>query len=217
MALILRLLAFELVLAGVLFGSAGRLELPWFWAVIVIHAVSTCYGMGRIDPELRKERFHPAPGGKDQLLRVIALPILLVHMVVAGLDTGRFHWSGEAPMWVHAMGLVIYTAGLWLALWSMSTNRFFSPVVRIQTERGHHLVTTGPYRFVRHPGYLGVMSAALGGGLALGSYWSLLPLVAFVLLFVRRTVLEDRFLHAELEGYAEFAQRVRCRLLPGVW
>ena len=215
--LILRLLIFELVLGGVIFGSAGRLDLPWFWAVIVIHAVSMAAVVPRIDPELRKERFSPGPGGKDRLLRLIALPIVLVHLVVAGLDAGRFHWSGEVAVSVHAAGLVVYTLGLWLAFWAMSANRFFSPVVRIQKERGHHLITTGPYRFVRHPGYVGVIAATLGGGLALGSYWSLVPLVVLFLLFIRRTALEDRFLLAELEGYAEFAQKVRYRLLPGIW
>jgi len=215
--LILRLLIFELVLGGVLFGSAGRLDLPWFWAVIVIHTVSMAAAVPRIDPELRKERFSPGPGGKDRLLRLIVLPIVLVHLVIAGLDAGRFHWSGEVAVSVHAAGLVVYTLGLWLAFWAMSANRFFSPVVRIQKERGHHLITTGPYRFVRHPGYVGVMSATLGGGLALGSYWSMVPLVVFFLLFIRRTALEDRFLLAELEGYAEFAQKVRYRVLPGIW
>ena len=159
----------------------------------------------------------PGPGGKDRLLRLIALPIVLAHLVIAGLDAGRFHWSGEVAVPMHAAGLMVYTLGLWLALWAMSTNRFFSPVVRMQKERGHHLVTTGPYRFVRHPGYVGVMSATLGEGLALGSYWSLVPLVVLFLLFIRRTALEDRFLLAELEGYAEFAQKVRYRLLPGIW
>ena len=213
--LVLRLLIFELVLGGVLFASAGRLDLPWFWAVIVIHAMSMAVAVPRIDPELRKERFSPGPGGQDRRLRLIALPIVLVHLVVAGLDAGRFHWSGEVAVSMHAAGLVVYMLGLWLALWAMSANRFFSPVVRIQKERGHHLVTTGPYRFVRHPGYVGVMSATLGEGLALGSYWSLVPLVVLFLLFIRRTALEDRFLLAELEGYAEFAQKVRYRLLPG--
>ena len=120
-------------------------------------------------------------------------------------------------MSVHAAGLTVYTLGLWLAFWAMSANRFFSPVVRIQKERGHHLITTGPYRFVRHPGYVGVISATLGGGLALGSYWSLVPLVVLFVLFIRRTALEDRFLLAELEGYADFARKVRYRLLPGIW
>ena len=137
--LVLRLLIFELVLGGVLFASAGRLDLPWFWAVIVIHAMSMAVAVPRIDPELRKERFSPGPGGQDRRLRLIALPIVLVHLVVAGLDAGRFHWSGEVAVPMHAAGLVVYMLGLWLALWAMSANRFFSPVVRIQKERGHEI------------------------------------------------------------------------------
>ena len=99
----------------------------------------------------------------------------------------------------------------------MIVNRFFSPVVRIQEERGHHLITEGPYRFIRHPGYAGMLLAFAGVGPALGSWWSLVPLVPVVLLILRRLLIEDRYLHEHLEGYAGYAQRVPYRLLPGVW
>ena len=115
------------------------------------------------------------------------------------------------------LALVGYAAGMALAVCAMAANRFFSPVVRIQHERGHTLVTSGPYRFVRHPGYVGAILASLCGGVALGSWWSLVPLAPFAALFLRRTAVEDRMLRADLDGYAGYAERVRYRLVPGLW
>jgi protein-S-isoprenylcysteine O-methyltransferase Ste14 len=99
----------------------------------------------------------------------------------------------------------------------LTQNPFFSPVVRVQTERGHHLITSGPYQFIRHPGYLGSAGSALCGAVALGSWWALLPALGVVGVMIRRTILEDRFLHSELAGYQEYAGKVRYRLLPGIW
>jgi protein-S-isoprenylcysteine O-methyltransferase Ste14 len=108
-------------------------------------------------------------------------------------------------------------ASLSLVLWALTQNRFFSPVVRIQTERGHHLITRGPYRFIRHPGYLGGAGSALCGAIALGSCWALLPAAGVAGVLLRRTILEDRFLHRELAGYQDYARKVRYRVLPGIW
>ncbi|MCG3197555.1 MAG: hypothetical protein GHCLOJNM_02041 [bacterium] len=215
--LALRFVAFEGVLILILFGSAGRIDLPWFWAVIAIHSFLLLYGLSAIDPDLRKERFHPGKGGIDRNLRFLAMPMIQLHLVIAGLDMGRYQWSPPLPLWAHLLGLLIYTLGSGCSFWAMGVNRFFSPVVRIQSERGHHLITDGPYRFVRHPGYTGILVGLFGEGLALGSLWSLAPLVPCLVLFFRRVILEDRFLHEHLEGYPAYAARVRYRLLPGVW
>ena len=99
----------------------------------------------------------------------------------------------------------------------MLANRFFSPVVRIQQERGHHLITAGPYQYLRHPGYLGTIGGQLFGTLALGSCWALLPAAGMLVLIVRRTAMEDKFLLRELDGYPTYAAKIRYRLLPGVW
>jgi protein-S-isoprenylcysteine O-methyltransferase Ste14 len=99
----------------------------------------------------------------------------------------------------------------------MASNRFFSSVVRIQTDRGHTVATGGPYRFVRHPGYVGMMVSALGTTILLGSLWAFIPATLLIGLIIFRTALEDRTLQNELEGYKEYAARVRYRLLPGVW
>jgi protein-S-isoprenylcysteine O-methyltransferase Ste14 len=217
MATVLRILAFEAIMAATLFASAGRWDLPWFWAVLAVHTALLTLAMSSIDPDLRRERLKPGPGGKDRYLRPIALPFILAHLIVAGLDVGRFHWSPLMPTVVQAIALIGYTTGMALSVYAMASNRFFSPVIRIQHERGHTLVTAGPYRFVRHPGYVGAILASLCGGVALGSWWSLVPLAPFAVLFLRRTALEDRMLRADLDGYAGYAERVRYRLLPGLW
>src|SRR4029450_303940 len=155
MFFILALLAFEAVLAVLLFGSAGRLDLPWFWALLAIHASVVFVGGLLMGPSLPRDRLRPGPGARDPYFRAIVTPLVLLQLVIAGLDAGRYHWSGHFPASVHAAGLVASTAGLVLCIWAMTSNPFFSSVIRIQTDRGHHLVTAGPYRFLRHPGYAG--------------------------------------------------------------
>ena len=145
MAMILRVLIMEGMLAAILFASAGRIDLPWFWAVLAIHTAIFLVGVRFMDPGLREERLQPGPGGRSRRVRLLALPMILGHLVVAGLDVGRFGWSGPIPLVVQAAALAGYAAGMGLSLWAMAANRFFSPVVRIQSERGHRLVTAGPY------------------------------------------------------------------------
>jgi protein-S-isoprenylcysteine O-methyltransferase Ste14 len=204
-------------IGAVLFGFAGRLDLPWFGAVLTTHAVLVGILLHSIDPDLLRERLKPGPGGRDTNLRWLASPFYFAHLAIAGLDVGRFDWSGHVSLLVHAVGLAGYILGMALGVRAVTVNRFFSPVVRIQRDRGHRVIDTGPYRFIRHPGYAGGALASLCGGLALGSWWSLLPMIPVGLLTVRRTLIEDRVLRTELEGYDEYAQRVRYRLIPGVW
>ena len=209
--------AIEAAMAAVLFGSAGRLDLPWFWGLIAVHGTLLTIGVRSIDPGLREERLRPGPGGKGRRVRLAAVPFLLAHLVVAGLDVGRFGWSGSIPSAAHAAALAGYTAGMGLSIWAMAVNRYCSPVVRIQAERGHRVITVGPYRWLRHPGYAGMLVSAFCGGIVLGSWWSIVPLVPVVALFLHRTAMEDRFLRDGLEGYAGYAEAVRYRLVPGVW
>ena len=216
MLLVARILAIETTVAAFLFTSAGRLNLPWFWAVLGLHSLMMFSALGILDPGLIEERMRPGPGGRDRRLRAWLSLFFLIQFIVAGLDVGRFGWSGPIPPALQWMALVIYTGGMVLCLWAMAANRFFSPVVRLQQERGHCLVTGGPYRYIRHPGYAGILLSACVG-IALGSWWSLLPLVLAIALILRRIALEDRFLQTSLEGYALYAERVRFRLVPGVW
>jgi len=146
---------------------------------------------------------------------LIAVPALGVP-IVAGLDE-RLGWSPQLTLAVHLIGLVFIALGQGLFTWGMVSNKFFSTVVRIQEERDHTVASGGPYRYVRHPGYVGYIVALFATALALGSLWALIPAGLTMCLFVVRTALEDRTLREELTGYAEYAQRVRHRLVPGVW
>jgi protein-S-isoprenylcysteine O-methyltransferase Ste14 len=205
-------------MVAILFGSAGRWDLPLVWAYVALLLSQTLVAcLFVMDPALRQERLRPGPGGEDRSLRWMVTPFLLAHWIVAGLDIGRFHWSDTVAFPWRIAGLVWLAASLGLAMWAVGVNPFFSPVVRIQRERGHHLITAGPYRHVRHPGYVASLSACLFSSLALGSWWAIVPMAVIALLILRRTALEDRFLHRELEGYAAYAQQVRCRLIPGIW
>lgn len=145
------------------------------------------------------------------------MPFFVGHLVVAALDIGRFQWSGSIPAGVQIAALVELGASLAVSIRSVSVNRFFSPVVRIQSERGHHLVDIGPYRWVRHPGYAAAIGSMIFSEPALGSWWSMVPLVPMFFLILRRTIIEDRYLHEHLEGYVAYVQRVRYRLMPGIW
>jgi Putative protein-S-isoprenylcysteine methyltransferase len=118
---------------------------------------------------------------------------------------------------MNVTGLTGLMGALAISTWAMATNRFFSSDVRIQSDRGHHLITGGPYQYVRHPGYVGAVLMGLSAPLALGSWWSAAAILPALVLIIRRLRIEERLLSAELEGYAEYMQKVRYRLLPGVW
>lgn len=137
-------------------------------------------------------------------------------VAVAGLDH-RYNWSPDFPLWLIVVGFVLISLGYAFATWAFVENRFFSSVVRIQTERGHVVCDTGPYRFVRHPGYSGNIVALFGIVLALGTVWTLIPTAVALIIAVIRTALEDRTLQDELPGYRDYAQRVRYRLIPWIF
>lgn len=206
------------LLSAILFGSAGRTDLPYFQAYIGILLVLLATAAIAPDADLMKERRKPGPGGRDLTLRRNAILVMVAHWIIAGLDVGRFHWSDAVPRWLQVLALVMLAAGFALSAWAVRTNRFFSSVARIQRDRGHHLVTSGPYRFIRHPGYAAAIMWFVVSGIALGSWLSAVPAaLGGVLLFLRRLRIEESLLFAELEGYREYAQRVPYRLVPGLW
>lgn len=208
---------FEVVIAAVLFGSAGRLNLPWFWGLLTVHATLLAAYLALVDPSLLAERMRPGRAGRDRGFRAGLSVCILAHLVVAGLDAGRFGWSPDVPAAARAAALGCYVLGFALSLWAILTNRFFSSVVRVQRERGHHVVREGPYGFVRHPGYLGMLVAIVSESIVFGSMWSLVPTIGFIVVLVARTALEDRMLRNELAGYADYARSVTYRLAPGIW
>lgn len=170
-------------------------------------------------PGLIQERLHPGPGSRESPWSILFLYLLPAsfHYIVAALDISKYHWSDTVPIRLRIAGLIGYAISTTLIFWATITNPFFSSVIRIQKERGHRVITTGPYQYVRHPGYAASFPYFLGSGLALGSWWSLVPVVIFLLAIFRRTLVEDRFLQEELEGYKEYAERVHYRLVPGIW
>lgn len=205
------------ILLGSLFGPAGRLDLPYFWVWAAVLIGATLVGALVFDRELLSERLRPGPSGEDRHLRFAMLPFLLGHLVLAGLDVGRFQWSTRIPVRIQTFALAGLVLSMSLTVWAAKINRFFSPVVRIQSERGHHLVKAGPYRWIRHPGYAAAFGAIICSGPALGSWWSMAPLAVPLVLILRRTIIEDRFLHQHLDGYRDYAAHVRYRYFPWIW
>src|SRR5262249_2571577 len=149
-------------------------------------------------------------------LRWIRLSALAT-FVIAPLDSGRLHWSAPVPQLLRALAVAVTPGSFFLVVRAMMTNRFFSPVIRVQKERGHRVIDHGPYAVVRHPGYFGMVVFAPTAALALGSWWALIPAGIYCALILRRALVEDRFLRANLAGYDEYAGRVRHRVIPGVW
>jgi protein-S-isoprenylcysteine O-methyltransferase Ste14 len=209
---------------ALLFAAAGRLDLPRAWLFVAVSFVCM-FGNGLIlalaDPELLNQRGmwkkkHDAKLWDRRLVSLYGLTSFYAIPLVVGLDVGRYHWS-HLGLWAAALGVLVVSCGWTLVTWAMLVNRHFEVIVRIQTDRDHRVVTTGPYAVVRHPGYVGASLWALGSPLVVGSAWGLIPAGLTVLVLVLRTSLEDRTLRAELPGYADYAQRVRSRLLPGLW
>lgn len=210
-----------LMLPLLLFLSAGTLAWPMAWALCALTAgwvAATAAVVIPRHPELLAERVGPKRGGKrwDTVILSCMGLVSLVGYVVAGLEVRSQGTTGiSLPLQIGA--LVVVAFGYALLVWATGTNAFFALTVRIQTERGHTVATQGPYRFVRHPGYVGGVLLNLATPVMLGSWWALIPFWLVVSLTVLRTALEDRSLKAELAGYVDYASTVRYRLLPGVW
>jgi protein-S-isoprenylcysteine O-methyltransferase Ste14 len=211
------------VLLGVaLFASAGRVDLPMFWVYLVVHSgaqLAMALLVFRRNRDLLEERQRPGVGAKAwdrRLLRVYTM-LTMVLFVMAGLDVGRLHWSDTVSLWGQIVALLGFALSFTFTIWAMVVNDFYSRIVRIQEDRGQYVVTKGPYRFVRHPSYIGSILSWVCAALALGSWLALVPVALIAATVVVRTALEDRALQTELGGYREYARQVRYRLVPGVW
>ena len=200
---------------------------PGWWQAWVYSLLIVAAGIGgrilaeRRHPGLMAERqnienFQSAKAWDRVLAPLMALSVSFPLVVVAGLDH-RYGWSPVFPLWLIVLGFILISLGYAFAAWALVENRFFSSTVRIQTDRGHVVCDSGPYRIVRHPGYAGNIPPLLGIVLALGSVWTLVPAVVALIIAVIRTALEDRTLQKELPGYRDYARRVRYRLIPGIY
>lgn len=171
------------------------------------------------DPTLLIERSKSHSDAKpwDKVIMPLAAGLFpLFGWITAGLDN-RWGWQPEVDCSWQLVGFLLTVFGHAIVVWAMSANTFFSPQVRIQTERGHSVANTGPYKLIRHPGYFGAILFTIGIPILLGSWWALIPNIAAVFLFIIRTALEDKALIEELPGYTNYKENVKFRLIPGIW
>ena len=213
---------YKAYVAVVLMLSAGR----WNWwagwlyvFIFLMFDLATALEVIPKDPTLLIERSKSHPDAKawDKVIMPLAAGLLpLAGWVIAGLNL-RWSWQPSLNRSWQLAGFLMTVLGHAIVVWAMSVNTFFSPQVRIQTERGHTVANTGPYKFIRHPGYVGAILFTVGVPILLGSWWALIPNIAAVILFVIRTALEDKTLIEELPGYIEFEKSVKFRLIPGIW
>jgi protein-S-isoprenylcysteine O-methyltransferase Ste14 len=217
---IVQVLATLVLALIIVFIAAGRLSFLWGWVNLGVSFLSLILGAAyvlRHNPQAINERGRPAEGQKgwDKILMTLYMPLFILVYIVSGLDA-RFAWSA-VPLGMHLVGVALTLTGAALTYGAMAHNQFLSMYVQVAQQRGHRVATEGPYRFVRHPMYLSLVLSWPALALLLGSYWALLPGSLASAIILIRTALEDRTLIQELPGYADYAQQVRYRLLPGIW
>jgi protein-S-isoprenylcysteine O-methyltransferase Ste14 len=205
----------------ILFISAGKID---YWQGLIYVFVGLVmailnYTVLKPDSELLTERSKPGEGSKkwDKALLGLSLLITITMYVIAGLDSGRFHWSPHFHWSLSLIGIFLTATGQLLFLIAQKQNKFFSSTVRIQTDRNHTVCDTGLYRIVRHPAYLGSIIQSIGFPLLFGSLWSILPVGFMIILHITRTYLEDKTLLKELSGYREYSLKTSYKILPFVW
>jgi protein-S-isoprenylcysteine O-methyltransferase Ste14 len=218
---LMRVVLFVLIMAGIWYLASGRLDWVMAWAFLIFYAVGGVIAalIAPLDQELIEERTQIKEGVKDwdkPIALVLSVLYPLGMLILAGLDV-RFGWLPPISLPLQIFGLVLVVLSNLFAAWAVAANKFYARFVRIQKERGHTVVTDGPYRYVRHPGYVGTIITFLAMALTLGSLWALILGGLMALVMIIRTALEDRTLQEELPGYAEYAKQTRYRLLPGIW
>jgi protein-S-isoprenylcysteine O-methyltransferase Ste14 len=216
---IARAILFLGLMFAVLFIPAARWDYWYGWIYFILFLYVYLFNWILIPSGLLKERFKPGPGTKkwDYVFHAFHLPVAYTIPLVAALDGGRYHWTGEFPLWIKVLAFAAIFLGYTLEILSVWTNQFFSSTVRIPKERGHYVIDKGPYAFIRHPGYAASIISSFCIAIGLNSLWALIPAGVYAILFITRTVLEDNTLQKELPGYADYAARVKYRLFPWVW
>lgn len=206
---------------AILFISAGRIDYEpgLIYVSIGFLMILLSYTILRIDADLLKERSSPGKNTRKWDKQILGLSFLatISMYIVAGLDSGRYHWSPDFHWSLCLIGVILTATGQLLFLIAQKQNRFFSSTVRIQTDRGHAVCDTGLYKIVRHPAYLGSIIQSFGFPLLFSSLWSILPIVALVILLIVRTSMEDKTLKNELKGYPEYSEKTRYKIIPYIW
>jgi protein-S-isoprenylcysteine O-methyltransferase Ste14 len=217
LALCAFILLFYAVIASATFGIAGTFDLPFVWLVFALQIVVGLVSVFVLDPDLISERIKPRGKDEDKHAKWRLTILLVLNLVLTALDLGRFHLSDKIPPSMQVVGLLLSALGWAGFLWTMVVNRFFSSAIRLQIDRGQIVIDSGPYKFVRHPGYATAVLALLGQSIALGSWLGVVPILIFVFVLVKRTLFEETFLLENLPGYKEYFQSVRWRWCPGIW
>jgi len=202
----------------ILFLSAWTIKWIWAWIFILTGVLILIINMVVIPSEVIEERGRKKENVKkwDKILTtIISFPYIGIY-ILSGLDY-RFNWSINFNISIHITGLLFFILGAMIFTWSMISNKFFSTMVRIQTEREHQVATTGPYKIIRHPGYVGFILMSLATPISLGSLYGLIMSGFVVVILIIRTALEDRTLKNELTGYLEYSKKVKYRLVPFIW
>ena len=210
-----------LLFFSIIFISAGRIN---YWQGLIYVSIGFImvilnYTVLRIDSELLKERSKPGENTKkwDKTILGLSFLVTVSMYIVAGLDSGRNHWSPDFHWSIYLSGIILTISGQLLFLIAQNQNKFFSSTVRIQTNRAHIVCETGLYKIVRHPAYLGSIIQSLGFPLLFGSLWSIIPICFLIILSISRTILEDKTLKIELKGYPEYSDKTRYKIIPYVW
>lgn len=211
-----------LLISVVLLLAAGRLDWRIGWIYIGLNFFGLFVNWSILitkNPEVLAARAQITQEDSkpwDRIFTAFYGPMLLIIMLISGLDAGRYNWS-SVPSWLQIISIGLFIFGWGFSLWAMAANKYFETSVRIQEDRGHTTVTEGPYAIVRHPGYSGIAMLYAVSPLFLGSWWGLIPSALLTAGFVLRTAMEDKSLSQELADYAEYSQKVRYRLIPGIW
>jgi protein-S-isoprenylcysteine O-methyltransferase Ste14 len=219
--LLIKALLTVLVFSAILFLCAGKINYLQGWIFLMTNLVTGLMNFHAIrnDTELMTERSRIGQGSKswDKVILALSGLTYLTAVVLAGFDSGRYHWSPDFHWIIYVTGIALSIAGQVIFLKARRENKFFSSVVRIQTDRGHKVCDTGVYRIVRHPGYSGMLISLAAVPLLTGSLLCIIPILADIVLLIVRTYLEDKALKKELTGYNEYTEKTRQRLIPGIW
>ncbi len=211
-------IAFLALMGAFMFLIAGTANLPSIWLYLAIRALFSGASVLAMSEAVARERLRPGPGAKPEPVYNIGTAIAWIsHIVIVPLDLGRFRWTTAFPLWLQAGGVLAMVIAMGMVIWALRHNEYLSARIRIQSERGHRVADTGPYAYIRHPNYAGAFLLGLSSGLVFASWPSILPMLVYAGLMIYRTLNEEKVLMADLEGYREYAARVRYRFVPGVW
>jgi protein-S-isoprenylcysteine O-methyltransferase Ste14 len=211
-------LAFLGLMGAILFMIAGTVRFLTIWLYLGLRVIFTIASVFAMSEDVARERLKPGKGAKPEPIYNIGTTIAYVsHIILAALDLGRFHWSAGFPIWLIVLGTIVMLCGYGLVIWALVHNEYMSARIRIQGDRGQHVVDTGPYAIIRHPNYAGGFLVSLSSGFVFGSWVSMPSMLLHVALIMYRTLQEEKVLIAELEGYGEYANRVHWRFLPKIW